>query len=91
MANLDAAIRHDRPPPGAGALSPRHGAGSGQSDGSARALYPPGQYRHALPHPRNPDERTIGQAVSSGCVRMLPQDVIHLHDAVRSGSTLVVI
>jgi lipoprotein-anchoring transpeptidase ErfK/SrfK len=39
----------------------------------------------------NPDERTIGQAVSSGCVRMLPQDVIHLHDAVRSGSTLVVI
>ncbi len=39
----------------------------------------------------NPDERTIGQAVSSGCVRMLPQDVIHLHDAVRGGSTLVVI
>ena len=39
----------------------------------------------------NPEERTIGQAVSSGCVRMLPQDVIHLHDAVHSGSTLVVI
>src|SRR5690606_16987366 len=39
----------------------------------------------------NPDERTIGQAISSGCVRMLPQDIIHLHDAVRSGSTLVVI
>jgi len=39
----------------------------------------------------NPDERTIGQAVSSGCVRMLPQDVIHLHDDVRSGSTLVVV
>lgn len=39
----------------------------------------------------NSDERTIGHAVSSGCVRMLPQDVIHLHDTVRSGSTLVVI
>ena len=39
----------------------------------------------------NPDERTIGQAVSSGCVRLLPQDVIHLHDAVRSGSPLLVV
>jgi lipoprotein-anchoring transpeptidase ErfK/SrfK len=39
----------------------------------------------------NPDERTIGQAVSSGCVRLLPQDVIHLHDAVRSGSALLVV
>ncbi len=38
----------------------------------------------------NPDERTIGQAVSSGCVRMLPQDVIHLHDNVRSGAPLIV-
>ena len=39
----------------------------------------------------NPDERTIGQAISSGCVRMLPQDIIHLHDNVRSGSPLLVI
>ncbi len=39
----------------------------------------------------NPDERTIGQAISSGCVRMLPQDIIHLHDNVRSGSALLVI
>lgn len=39
----------------------------------------------------NPDERTIGQAVSSGCVRLLPQDVIHLHDAVQSGSALLVV
>ncbi|HTM78848.1 MAG TPA: L,D-transpeptidase, partial [Devosia sp.] len=38
----------------------------------------------------NPDERTIGQAVSSGCVRLLQQDIIHLYDAVKSGSTLVV-
>lgn len=39
----------------------------------------------------NPDELTIGQAVSSGCVRLLPQDVIHLHDAVKSGSELLVV
>jgi lipoprotein-anchoring transpeptidase ErfK/SrfK len=39
----------------------------------------------------NPDERTIGQAVSSGCVRLLPQDVIHLHDAAKSGSALLVV
>lgn len=38
----------------------------------------------------NPDERSIGQAVSSGCVRLLQQDIIHLHDAVKTGSTLVV-
>ena len=39
----------------------------------------------------NPDERTIGKAISSGCVRMLPQDIIHLYDNVRSGSALLVI
>ncbi|MHA6690921.1 L,D-transpeptidase [Devosia sp. A449] len=39
----------------------------------------------------NPDEKTIGQAISSGCVRMLPQDIIHLHNEVRSGSPLIVI
>lgn len=39
----------------------------------------------------NSDERTIGQAISSGCVRLLPQDIIHLYDNVRSGSPLLVI
>jgi lipoprotein-anchoring transpeptidase ErfK/SrfK len=39
----------------------------------------------------NPNERTIGKAVSSGCVRLLPQDIIHLHDEVRAGSPLVVL
>lgn len=39
----------------------------------------------------NPDERTIGHAVSSGCVRLLPQDIIHLYDNVRSGSPLLVV
>ncbi len=39
----------------------------------------------------NPDERSIGKAVSSGCVRLLPQDIIHLYNEVRSGSALLVI
>ena len=34
---------------------------------------------------------TIGQAVSSGCIRMINQDVIHLAANVRNGSTIVVI
>ena len=38
----------------------------------------------------NPDETSIGKAVSSGCVRLLQQDVIHLADSVKTGSTLVV-
>jgi|SRR5690554_6667848 len=33
---------------------------------------------------------TIGDAVSSGCVRLLHQDVIHLASEVRPGSTIVV-
>lgn len=33
---------------------------------------------------------TIGKAVSSGCVRLLNQDVIHLHERVRPGSAIVV-
>ncbi len=34
---------------------------------------------------------TIGKAVSSGCVRLLHQDIIHLYDNVRWGSPLVVL
>ena len=34
---------------------------------------------------------TIGKSVSSGCIRMLNQDVIHLADNVRDGSAIVVI
>jgi lipoprotein-anchoring transpeptidase ErfK/SrfK len=33
---------------------------------------------------------TIGKAISSGCVRLLHQDVIHLHDHVRPGSAIIV-
>jgi lipoprotein-anchoring transpeptidase ErfK/SrfK len=38
----------------------------------------------------NPDERSIGKAVSSGCVRLLQQDVIDLYGRVPSDSPIVV-
>lgn len=38
-----------------------------------------------------PEPWSIGKAVSSGCIRLINQDVIHLHDNVRDGSPIVVI
>lgn len=38
----------------------------------------------------SPEYWTIGKAVSSGCVRLMNQDVIHLYDRVKNGSTLIV-
>lgn len=38
-----------------------------------------------------PEFASIGKSVSSGCIRMLNQDVIHLADNVRDGSAIVVI
>ncbi|MET2831386.1 L,D-transpeptidase [Mesorhizobium shangrilense] len=39
----------------------------------------------------SPEANSIGKAVSSGCIRLLNQDVIHLYDQVRDGSPIVVI
>ena len=39
----------------------------------------------------SPEYWTIGKAVSSGCVRMMNQDVIDLYGRVPNGSTLVVV
>ncbi|MEM7214641.1 MAG: L,D-transpeptidase [Pseudomonadota bacterium] len=38
-----------------------------------------------------PEINSIGKAVSSGCVRLVNQDVIHLYERVRSGSEIIVI
>jgi len=35
--------------------------------------------------------QTIGQAMSSGCIRMLNEEVIDLHDRVRIGTKVIVI
>ncbi|MEM7067480.1 MAG: L,D-transpeptidase [Pseudomonadota bacterium] len=37
-----------------------------------------------------PEISSIGKAVSSGCVRMVNQDVVHLYDQVRPGSPILV-
>lgn len=39
----------------------------------------------------NPDANSIGKAVSSGCVRLLNQDVIDLYERVPSGTPVVVV
>lgn len=38
----------------------------------------------------NPEAHSIGKSVSSGCIRLLNQDVIDLHGRVRDGSRVVV-
>lgn len=38
-----------------------------------------------------PEAFSIGKAVSSGCIRLVNQDVVHLHGEVRDGSRIVVI
>ncbi|MAN77747.1 MAG: L,D-transpeptidase [Rhizobiales bacterium] len=58
----------------------------------ARALYIHQGNRDTLYRIHGTDEAwTIGKAVSSGCVRLLHQDVIHLAKQVRPGSAIVVI
>lgn len=39
----------------------------------------------------SPEHKSIGKAVSSGCVRLLNQDVIDLFNRVRPGSSIVVV
>ena len=62
----------------------------------ARALYlfqatPGGVWEDTLYRIHgNPDPRSIGRAVSSGCIRMLNQDVIDLFDRVQSRAPVVV-
>jgi lipoprotein-anchoring transpeptidase ErfK/SrfK len=38
----------------------------------------------------NPEAHSIGKAVSSGCIRLLNQDIIDLHARVRDGSKVIV-
>jgi lipoprotein-anchoring transpeptidase ErfK/SrfK len=66
---------------------PRYMPGGEGNPLGARALYLGGTlYRiHGTAEPE-----TIGQAVSSGCFRMLNADVIDLYDRVRIGATVVV-
>ena len=84
MAGLDAAARDAAAPPGPAAL---HGGRPGNPLG-ARAMYL-GSSLYRI-HGSN-EPWTIGQAVSSGCIRMRNEDVIDLYDRVKVGAKVVVI
>jgi lipoprotein-anchoring transpeptidase ErfK/SrfK len=67
---------------------PRFMPGGPENPMGARALYL-GSSLYRI-HGSNEPE-TIGQAVSSGCIRMLNEDVIDLYERVRVGARVVVI
>lgn len=66
---------------------PRYMAGGVENPLGARALYI-GNTEYRIHGSNEPD--TIGQAVSSGCIRMTNDDVIDLYDRVRVGAKVVV-
>ena len=67
---------------------PRHMKGGPENPLGARALYL-GSSLYRI-HGSNEPE-TIGQAVSSGCIRMTNDDVQHLYERVKVGTRVVVI
>jgi lipoprotein-anchoring transpeptidase ErfK/SrfK len=66
---------------------PRHMPGGEGNPLGARALYLGGSLYRI--HGSNEPE-TIGQAVSSGCIRMLNADVIDLYERVKIGTRVIV-
>jgi lipoprotein-anchoring transpeptidase ErfK/SrfK len=58
----------------------------------ARALYIHDHGRDTLYRLHGTNEPdSIGKAVSSGCIRMINQDIVHLANNVRNGTPIVVI
>ena len=66
---------------------PRHMAGGPDNPLGARAMYL-GSSLYRIHGSNEPD--TIGQAVSSGCIRMLNDDVVDLYDRVKVGTRVIV-
>jgi lipoprotein-anchoring transpeptidase ErfK/SrfK len=66
---------------------PRHMKGGPDNPLGARAMYLGGSL-YRIHGSNEPD--TIGQAVSSGCIRMLNEDVVDLYERVRIGTRVVV-
>ncbi|WP_375408124.1 L,D-transpeptidase [uncultured Methylobacterium sp.] len=67
---------------------PRYMAGGVENPLGARALYI-GNTEYRIHGSNEPD--TIGQAVSSGCIRMTNEDVTDLYDRVKVGAKVVVL
>ena len=66
---------------------PRHMEGGIENPLGARAMYIGGTL-YRIHGSNEPD--TIGQAVSSGCIRMTNNDVVDLYDRVKVGAKVVV-
>src|SRR5215471_14344664 len=66
---------------------PRHMAGGPDNPMGARAIYL-GTSLYRIHGSNEPDK--IGQAVSSGCIRLTNQDVIDLYNRVQIGATVIV-
>jgi lipoprotein-anchoring transpeptidase ErfK/SrfK len=67
---------------------PRYMAGGPENPLGARAMYLGGSL-YRIHGSNEPD--TIGQAVSSGCIRMLNDDVVDLYERVKVGTPVVVL
>ena len=67
---------------------PRYMSGGPDNPLGARAMYL-GSSMYRIHGSNEPD--TIGQAVSSGCIRMLNDDVVDLYERVRVGTRVVVV
>ena len=67
---------------------PRYMAGGPENPLGARAMYLGGTL-YRIHGSNEPD--TIGTAVSSGCIRMLNEDVVDLYDRVKVGTLVVVL
>jgi lipoprotein-anchoring transpeptidase ErfK/SrfK len=67
---------------------PRFMAGGPDNPLGARAMYLPGTL-YRIHGSNEPD--AIGQAVSSGCIRMTNDDVVDLYDRAKVGATVVVL
>ena len=66
---------------------PHHMAGGPDNPMGARGIYLGASLYHI--HGSNEPD-TIGQAVSSGCIRLTNEDVIDLYNRVRIGATVIV-
>jgi lipoprotein-anchoring transpeptidase ErfK/SrfK len=66
---------------------PRHMAGGPENPLGARAMYL-GSSLYRIHGSNEPD--TIGQAVSSGCIRMTNDDVMDLYERVKVGTRVIV-
>ncbi len=84
MALVDPAGRDDRPPSRPAAL---HGGRRRESPRCACHVHR--QHRYRIHGSNEPD--TIGQAVSSGCIRMTNEDVTDLYERVKVGAKVVVL